>query len=106
MTSKSLLTRDLMRGVSNYYLEDEGKTYVEMTQDVQPFLDRNHRLRTDGTGGWNKDKSMRRMASIPLVVWQQWTVELGRQPSAKLDKEFIKRKLNEMPYLRTAEWKL
>lgn len=104
--SKWLLSHDPDRRVKTFYVPDGDQFHVETVQDVEPILNANAALRNDGTGGWNRDKSWRRAASIPNSVMMQFTQELGHYPSTKKDWAYIRRKLNDIDYrnLRTAEW--
>jgi hypothetical protein len=104
--SKWLLSSDPDRGVQTFYIPDGDQFHIETVQDVQPILEQNAALRNDGTGGWNKDKSWRRVASIPNAVMISFMQELGHYPSTKRDWDFMRQKMNDIDYrkLRTAEW--
>jgi len=81
---------------------DGTKIIERKTQDVEPFLDRNKELYNAGDG-YSPSRDLRRAASIPLVVVEQWLSE-GIDIFNPDHAEAIKRKLNdpENRYLRTA----
>lgn len=95
-------------GVSStfHYDSDGDKSIVETVQDVEPILENNKHLQTLNDG-YNADRSMRRIASIPLVVVQQWMQEDGVNWLALPKDEkavYLRRKLNDPQwrYLRTS----
>jgi len=51
---------------THHYDDATGETTLDTTQDVESILDANVDLYNDGDG-WNEDRTMRRVASIPLV---------------------------------------
>jgi len=65
---------DKKDGITTYYNEDEEGITLEKVQDTQPIIDQNARERNSG----QNDKILgggaigRKVASIPLVVWQEW----------------------------------
>lgn len=83
--------------------EDEGKLVTKLEQDVEPILENNKRLQNDGTGGWSKSRELRRVATVPLIVIDQWLRE-GINVFDPNHAEAVKRKLNDPQYahLRTA----
>jgi hypothetical protein len=85
---------------------DDGKIIERKTQDVEPILDHNKRLMSDGDG-YSPSRDIRRAASIPMVVVEQWMRE-GVDIFDPNSREAIKRKLNssEWAHLRTAPGKL
>ncbi len=70
-------------------VEDDDTLKIYEEQDIEPVLDMNQRLRnnTDERHGWKGD--MHRVASIPLVVYD----ELLRTGKTK-DKDYMKKWLN------------
>lgn len=100
---------DSDNGVSStfHYDSDGDRTTVQTVQDVEPILENNKRLQTLNDG-YNADRTMKRIASIPLVVVQQWMQEDGVNWLAlpKAEKAvYLRRKLNDPQwrYLRTSE---
>lgn len=91
-------------GMARRFVDGEGRLFhVEKVQDVEPILERNKALRNAGDG-FNADRSGRRIASIPMVVWLKWLAE-GLDPR---DHAAIRRKLRDpdWAYLRTSEGRL
>ena len=88
------------------FWEDDGKIIIRKTQDVEPILEANKRLFNDGDG-YSPSRELRRAASIPLVVVEQWMRE-GVDIFNPDHAEAIKRKLNssEWAHLRTAPGRL
>ena len=75
---------------------------VRVTQDVEPILDRNQAL-ANHNDGWNGDRTMRRVASIPNVVLDRYR----RKGINLLRPEFrddLRKLMNDSDYrkLRTA----
>lgn len=87
--------------VQRYHPREGGGFIIQASQDVEPILENNKE--------WQKIKQtseMRRVASIPNVIWLQWLNETGglldRMPVRDQFK-FVKRKLADpdFAYLRT-----
>lgn len=74
----------------------------ERTQDVQPFLEQNRRLQNDGDG-YSQSRELRRIASIPNIVVEQW-MQQGVNIFDEADWPKIAALLDspEYAYLRTA----
>ena len=96
-------------GVSStfHYDPDGDQSIVRTVQDVEPILENNKNLQTLNDG-YTADRSLRRIASIPLVVVQQWMKEDGVNWLALPRDEkaaYLRRKLNDPQwrYLRTSE---
>jgi hypothetical protein len=59
---------------------DDGRLVVKRTQDTTPYLEAN-RAEFNAAPSWRpyasgrKDKSLRKVASIPLIVVEQWMRE-------------------------------
>ncbi len=68
---------DVKDGITTHYTENEEGITLEKVQDTQPILEQNARERNSGQN--NKilggGAIGRKVASIPLVVWQQWIKE-------------------------------
>lgn len=90
---------------TGFWLED-GKITIRKTQDVEPILEHNKKLFTEGDG-YSPSRELRRAASIPLVIVEQWMRE-GIDIFDPNCAEAVKRKLNSAEYahLRTAPGRL
>jgi hypothetical protein len=79
-----------------------GRGIVERVQDVEPILEENKRLRALNDG-YSPRRELRRVASIPLIVVEQWMQE-GVNLFDPNCREAVRRKLNdpENLFLRTA----
>ena len=75
---------------------------VERVQDVEPILEHNKKLYSLNDG-YSPSRELRRVASIPLVVVEQWMKE-GIDVYNRDHWPAVKRKLNdhENLFLRTA----
>ncbi len=56
-----------------YHLDD-GHVVRQVQQDAEPVLEANRRLSNE-TGGWNRDRTMKKVASVPATVFYSWVVE-------------------------------
>ena len=85
---------------------DDGNIIERKTQDVEPFFEHNKALYNAGDG-YSPSRELRRAASIPMVVVEQWLSE-GIDIFDPNHKEAVRRKLNdpENRFLRTAPGKL
>jgi hypothetical protein len=74
MAEERLLAAD--GAVVSHFLanEAEGVYAIRHRQDVAPILAMNERLRNEGNG-MSPSRELRRVASIPLVVYHQWLKE-------------------------------
>lgn len=90
---------------TGFWLED-GKIIERHTQDVEPILDQNTRLRTH-SDGYSPTREFRRAASIPHVVVHQWLME-GFDIFDPNNEAELRRRLNSQEWekLRTAEGNL
>lgn len=59
-----------------HYDHSSDVTTVNQVQDVEPIVERNKILRSEGKG-YSPSRELRRVASIPLVVIEQWMREDG-----------------------------
>ena len=57
------------------YEESADKITLTKTQDTQPILDQNARERNSGVNNPTSTALGRKVASIPLVTWQNWLKE-------------------------------
>jgi len=91
--------------------ESAGQFTIERVQDVEPILDNNKRLLNDGTNGYSKTKDLKRVASIPLVVIEQWMKKDGvnfLSLSGPERQKYLRKKLNDPDnrWLRTSDGRL
>jgi hypothetical protein len=84
-----------------------GDLTVHRGEDVEPVLERNKALYTDGDG-YSPSREWRRAASIPLALVEKWKNELGVDIFNPDHLPAIRRLLNsnEYLYLRTAPGRL
>ncbi len=90
-------------GVRRWFVRDEDGLHVAAFQDVDAILDRNKAM-ANQNDGWNGDRTMRRVASIPLTLLMKWQAEEGWDPFDREHADRLARKLNDPDYrwLRTA----
>lgn len=101
-----MLKVDSVDGVSTFAGYDDGKIIVKREQDVEAILNHNKALATD-SDGYSQSRDLRRVASIPLAVVEQWRLE-GVDIMDPNCKEEVRRRLNssENLYFRTAPGRL
>lgn len=89
-----------------HYDEMEDKSHVRQVQDVEPILEANKTAQTLNDG-YSPSRDLKRIASIPLVIAQQWMKEDGiNWMSLPKDEKakYLRKKLNDPEYrfLRTS----
>lgn len=95
-------------GIRHYMRTNEDGTHTfAASQDTAPILDRN-RAMANHNDGYTRDREMRRVASIPFVLIQQWLHEEGWNAMDPANADRLAKKLNDPDYLylRTAEGRL
>lgn len=106
---RALLDDGAHDGVVEEFLFDEGhqpKNHhsfaIKHTQDVEPVLKDNARLRALNDG-YSPSRGMRRVARIPTVIVLKWIEQYGVDPTMKGNEALLWRLLNsnEYAYLRT-----
>ena len=97
---------DYENGVAQYHSVEDGKSIIQTVQDVEPLLDINKRSLANSDKGWQGD--MHHVASIPLVIWEQWWQEFGSDPMSKENQPKLFAKLNNKDWckLRVKEGRL
>lgn len=82
--------------------DDDNSLRLKAEQNATAVLDRNKAMATENDG-YTKDRTMRRVATIPAIVWLKWLNE-GWDAYAPENAGRLARKLNdnEWAYLRTA----
>ena len=73
--------------------EQDGKVYVKTTEDVQPLLDANGRLRSVYDEMPNYGRNGRLAARVPGTVAQNWAKECGAAVGTREYMAYAKRKL-------------
>ena len=73
--------------------EQDGKVYVKTTEDVQPLLDANGRLRSVYDEMPSYGRNGRLAARVPGTVAQNWAKECGAAVGTKEYMAYAKRKL-------------
>jgi hypothetical protein len=83
--------------------ESDGSLHMESHQDVQHILDANKAMATHNDG-YSPDRTMRRVARIPMILLMKWQAEEGWDPFAEENGDKLAAKLDssEYQYLRTA----
>ncbi len=71
-----LLDRDGSVVTTHHYDELTDTTTIQRTQDAEPIIEHNKRLQTMNDG-YSPSRELRRIASIPLVVFEKWLQEDG-----------------------------
>lgn len=51
---------------------EDGKLYIQRTQDVEPLLDEIHELRSFNPTGYSPSRNWRKIGSIPLVMVEDY----------------------------------
>lgn len=77
------------------------------TGETDPVIERNKAMATHNDG-YTKDRTMRRVASIPLIIWLKWLNEEGWDAFKPENAKKLCDKLNdvEWSHLRTATGRL
>lgn len=95
-------------GVAQYHMYDEenDKTIIQTVQDVEPILNINQRALANSDPNWKGE--LHHVASIPLVVVQEWWIEFGGNPFAEEHRAKLIAKLNNKDWckLRTKEGRI
>ena len=83
--------------------DGSGNYTIHATQDHEPILDQNKAMATHNDG-YTPSRDMRRVASIPLILWLKWKNEEGWDAFNPHHSDRLMRKLNDPDYafLRTA----
>ncbi|RME52654.1 hypothetical protein D6783_04125 [Candidatus Woesearchaeota archaeon] len=108
---KYVLDVDPVTGLYTTLKKDGDVWVAETKQDVEELLDENQRELTSKESGWKGD--WHKVASIPLNIWNQWSLELKRQgrhplPSHPSNRDWFVAKLNSKDWfkLRTKEGRI
>ena len=103
---KRILDHDPVTGITETYHKTDSGFMIQTSQNVAPILDRNRRISNAQDDNWKGD--WHHIASIPLVIVQQWWSELGSDPLAKENRKWLIAKLQDREWrkLRTKEGNL
>lgn len=66
-----------------------------LQQDIEPIVDANTRERNE-TGGWNRERTMQKVGSIPATVYYDWIAEWQRQGKIALGDPNFSREVNRL----------
>ena len=94
-------------GVTETFHSTDSGFVIQTTQDVEPILKNNERLRKEAGAGWKGN--WHHYASIPMTLVVEWRKELGGDdPLAPHNRKWLNNKLNSNEFLklRTKEGKL
>ena len=86
--------------------EQEDSVTVRQEADVTDAIELNKKLQNEGEGrsayGWNKDRDMVHVASIPPAIIMEWLQKFGVRAWERNHADAVKRLLNsnEYRYLR------
>lgn len=90
-----------------FHWDESGERYIiERHQDVEPILQENREKRL-ADDGYTKDRTMKRIAQIPLIIVEKWIKEDGFNAMDPNDSEALMQKLDDpdWSYLKTSEGK-
>jgi len=100
-------TLDCSDGIVEQFKKNPDGTFsIRRVQDVEPVLDDNQRESLSAPSGWKGD--LHKVASIPLIIVEQWWKELGSDPFNKANRQWLIAKLNSSEFgkLRTKEGRI
>ena len=106
MSEKKHLFRSAL-GIDHWILQEGNESRFLATQDTTDILDRNRAMATHNDG-YNADRTMRRVASVPYIVGLKWLNEEGWWFMDPEHADKLARKLNDPDWrhLRTADGQL
>jgi len=78
--------------------EQDGKVYMKTSEDVQPLLDANGRLRSVYDELPNYGRNGRLAARVPATVAQNWATECGHPVGTQAYMAYAKRKIIQGDY--------
>jgi hypothetical protein len=108
--TRRLISHNPDSGISAWHEHDEVTKETRLIHtygDVSGIID-NNKLNYNHVSGWNADRSMHKVATIPLSIANKWLLEEGIDIFRKEDWPKVKAKLNsnEWLYLRTSPGRL
>ena len=95
-------------GVHTRMFDNVDGVAVETTQDVEPILEANKEAINSGLSGYTPSGALKKVAVIPLVVYQMWRDMYGIDALDPNHKSAVRRLLSssEWRHLRTAPGRL
>ena len=95
-------------GVHTRMFDNVDGVAVETVQDVEPILEANKAEINSGLSGYTPSGALKKVAEIPLVVYQMWLNMYGIDALNPNHKSAVRRLLNssEWRHLRTAPGRL
>jgi hypothetical protein len=90
-----------------FHYDDSGDRFIiERKQDVEVILKENREKRL-ADDGYTADRSMKRIAQIPLIIVEKWLKEEGWNALDPNESERVMQKLDDpdWQYLKTSEGK-
>jgi hypothetical protein len=102
MTRSGLILRE------HFIDEAAGKSFIQSTQDVEPFIRRNKQRFNEDDGCWSPSRELREVAVVPNIVVEQWLHRYGINAYSDADTPKVLALLDmpEWRFLRTAPGKL
>lgn len=107
MSNRKLVDYDPYSGITETYHRNADKSFtIHQTQDCQKAIDTIKEVRNSAQAGFKGE--MHHMASIPLLLWEKWTIEFGSDPGHPSNAKKLKAKLNsnEWQALRVKEGRM
>jgi len=96
---------------TRFDINSDGTFSVTRTQDVAPILDNNKAAQIDDAANYTPSRDMKHVASIPLIVLEQWAKKWGIAMTEIFGPkmhEVIRKELNDPDnlFLRTGKGKI
>lgn len=90
-------------GIDHFMVRTDEETQFAATGETDPVIERNKAMATHNDG-YTQDRTMRRVATIPTIIWLKWLNEEGVDVYKPENADILCRKLNDADYayLRTA----
>lgn len=92
--------------VTEWYAKPDGNVYVRKLRDAVDVVDRNKKLQNMHDGTYKNSVNV--VASVPILLAEQWAAEAGLNMYSKEFDAYMKRKLNtsDFKYLKTVNGKI
>lgn len=96
---------------TKFRIHQDGTFDVKRTQDVEAIINHNKNLQAEGFSGYTPSGDMKHVASIPLIVIEQWARKWGIPMNEIMGPrmhEVIRKELNDPDnaFLRTGKGRL
>jgi hypothetical protein len=87
---------------SAYFDEKRGNIYYSAVEDISDAVNSNLESQADPNNGFTEDKTLRKIADIPVSVFHPWARKIGYYAMDKLDRwRSMKMFLREHPEYST-----